>query len=78
MSDSNDNAFKPSAPDQPSAPPDPAAGVTSYHVLNRNSREVVGKAKTLKAARRIVERRDLEYGAAVHSIRRQPSGEGAI
>lgn len=48
----------------------------TYEIVRRpvssndgNLASVVGKARTLKGARRIRDRRDTEYGASVHGIR---------
>jgi hypothetical protein len=70
-------AFMPSAPDNT---PAPAAGAapgglpdiqnpSSYHVVHRPTGQVVGKASTVKRARSIREKKDLEYGGAAHTIR---------
>lgn len=40
-----------------------------YHVINRQTQAVVGKYKNRNTARNAVDRKDLQYGAAIHSIR---------
>lgn len=40
-----------------------------YQVVNVRNGQVVGQAQSLKAARRIVDRKDNEYGAYVHVIK---------
>ena len=42
---------------------------TRYNVINRKTGEVVGSAGSLQRARRAVDRHDLNYGAAIHSVR---------
>lgn len=39
-----------------------------YKVINRRDGRVVGQAKSRQAARRIVDRKDNEYGAYVHVV----------
>ena len=42
---------------------------TRYNVINRKTGEVVGSAGSLQRARRAVDRHDLNYGAAIHSVK---------
>ena len=42
---------------------------TRYNVINRKTGEVVGSAGSLQRARRAVDRHDLNYGTAIHSVR---------
>ena len=41
----------------------------TYIIYNRRTGQVVGKAKTLKGARKSVDRNDNIYGGYIHSIR---------
>ena len=52
-----------------------AAPAPGYHIIDRRTGGVVGQAKTLKGARRSVDKRDNTYGAYIHHIRRIDSGE---
>lgn len=40
-----------------------------YHIINQRTGDVVATRKTFKAARRLVDRLDNEYGAYVHFTR---------
>lgn len=40
-----------------------------YLIINSRNNQLVGQAQSLKAARRIVDRKDNEYGAYAHVIR---------
>ena len=42
---------------------------TRYNVINRKTGEVVGSAGSLQRARRAVDRHDLIYGTAIHSVK---------
>ena len=40
-----------------------------FLIYNRRTGQIVGRASTLKAARRAVDRHDNVYGGYIHSIR---------
>lgn len=43
--------------------------ITGYHIIDKHTKDIVGKAKTLRAASRSVDRRDNAYGAYRYSHR---------
>lgn len=43
--------------------------VEHYHIISKSSGKVVGKAKTKASARRVVDKRDNEYGSYNHTIK---------
>lgn len=42
--------------------------MTKFQIINSRTGEVVGRASTIKSARRVADRRDNEYGAYIHRI----------
>ncbi len=46
----------------------PDSDITHYHVIQRHTKQLVGKSKTVAGARKTALKHDLHYGAAVHSI----------
>lgn len=40
-----------------------------FEIVNRRTGMIVGRAATLNSARRVVDRRDNDYGGYAHSIR---------
>ena len=52
-----------------------ATGGAIYEIYNRQTKKVVGKANSIIAARRAVDRHDLNYGAAAHMYRPAPGQE---
>lgn len=43
--------------------------VEHYHIISKSSGKIVGKAKTKASARRVVDKRDNEYGSYNHTIK---------
>jgi len=50
----------------------------AYEIIDRRTGSKVGEAKTLKGARRSVDRRDRAYGSYNHAIREAATGRTVL
>lgn len=46
--------------------------IARFEIVNRRTGQIVGRAATLNSARRVVDRRDNDYGGYAHTIRPIP------
>lgn len=50
----------------------------SFHIVNKKTKQVVGKANTIAGARNSRERNDMKYGSAIHGILDTETGESRM